>query len=189
MALIKDRFPVNIGDLAEKAKIFIIAINSDSAPSCLKVGKGIAHLPQLLGIQTSNTQLTLHPGCLMHQTAMVAASPLKYMKILNNMFAAATWLRRGKNRMLVKKEIKSAKVKPVFTEPRPSDIAYAESIMDLPNWSTDAELHDCVKTLLPEGLPAAVNPPAFLESIPRVEPKDNPRRQRRTRFCQILTGN
>ena len=189
MALIKDRFPVNIGDLAEKAKIFIIAIDSDSAPSCLKVGKGIAHLPQLLGIQTSNTQLTLHPGCLMHQTAMVAASPLKYMKILNNMFAAATWLRRGKNRMLVKKEIKSAKVKPVFTEPRPSDIAYAESIMDLPNWSTDAELHDCVKTLLPEGLPAAVNPPAFLESIPGVEPKDNPRRQRRKRFRQMLTGN
>ena len=53
------------------------------------------------------------------------------------MFAAATWLRRAKNRMLVKKEIKSAKVKAVFTEPRPSDIAYAESIMDLPPCSTD----------------------------------------------------
>ena len=107
MSLIKDRFPVDMGDLAAKANTFVITINSDSAPACLKVGTSIAELPNLLGIRTSRAQLVLHPGCLMHQTAMVAAAPLKYMRIPNNMFAAANWLRRGKNRLLVKKELKA----------------------------------------------------------------------------------
>ena len=131
MSLIKDRFPVDMGDLAAKANTFVITINSDSAPAWLKVGMGIAELPNLLGIRTSRAQLVLHPGCLMHQTAMVAAAPLKYMRILNNMFAAANWLRRGKNRLLVKKEVKATTVQPVFTEPTPADIAYADRIMDL----------------------------------------------------------
>ena len=84
---------------------------------------------------------------------------------------------------------KQLQCNPYSQRPTAADIAYADRIMDLPNWSTDAELHDCVKTLLPEGLAAAVNPPEFQDNMPRVEAKDNPRRQRRKMLCKMYSGN
>ena len=103
LAAIKLRFPIVLADLIAKAKDFTIVVNSDSASACLRLSKIIAERASL--VVGNRKVLVLHPGCLMHQAALVCAEPLRWLKIVNHMFRAATWMKNGNNKNIVKKEI------------------------------------------------------------------------------------
>ena len=109
LAGIEARLPISLADLKSKADNFTLLLNSDSAASCLKLGKAFVEHPDML-IGPGLAVNVLHPGCLMHQTAIVASTPLKWMRIVNNLFAASCFFSKAANLARAKAAVKPAKV-------------------------------------------------------------------------------
>ena len=142
------RFPMKFSDLVAKAKDFTIVVNSDSATACLRLSKLITQRPSL--VVGKRIVHVLHPGCLMHQIALVCAEPLRWLRIVNNMFRAATWMKNGGNKKTVKREIAKETIKTVYDAPADcTEEEFATDMLKLLHWDLDVEdeLTDILNTL------------------------------------------
>ena len=97
------RMPLGLDVLNEKADFFTLTMNTDSAAACL-----------LLGKMMEQSYPTLQPGCLMHQTAIVTSTCLRWLGIVDHTFAGACWLRQVRNRKALLQAMQSLDFEVLF---------------------------------------------------------------------------
>lgn len=190
LAAIQLRFPVILADLVAKAKDFTIVVNSDSASACLRLSKIITQRPSL--VVGNRVVHVLHPGCLMHQAALVCGEPLRWLKIVNNMFRAATWMKNGGIKKTVKREIAKETIKTVYDAPADcTEEEFATDMLKLLHWDLDVEdeLTDILKHLTPDGLLKAIDPLAENKDTADKGDGKSLRRQRARTLRKMWGGN
>ena len=94
--------PIAMQHLLKKAHMLVIALLSDSAPSCVKLGK---HFRSSSHLQTESEvvkgRASVHSCCMMHQVALVVSRLMKNTKVLCPMFCSCTLMQKGTNKMRV----------------------------------------------------------------------------------------
>ena len=96
------RLPIAMQDLLKKTRVLVVAILSDSAASCVKLGKHVRSSSHLkTESEVVKGRASVHSCCMMHQVALVVSRLMKNTKVLCPMFCSCTLMQKGTNKMRV----------------------------------------------------------------------------------------
>jgi hypothetical protein len=111
--VLRARLPLSVQKLVDRAVLTVIWIGSDSARSCLKVGRHATSMANVLLIRPHGAEpflrglLVGHGRCLMHQVGIVMGKVFKKLNLLNPMFCGCCLMQKGGSKALVRNAVKA----------------------------------------------------------------------------------